>query len=31
MHLTLGMIWMGFHDAIREGDGDRVMTFCYTG
>ena len=25
--LTLGMIWMGFHDAIREGDGDRVMTY----
>lgn len=25
--LTLGMIWMGFHDAIREGDGQRVMTY----
>ena len=25
--LTLGMIWMGFHDAIREGDGDGVMTY----
>ena len=20
--LTLGLLWMGFHDAIREGDGD---------
>ena len=21
--LKLGVIWIGFHDAIREGDGDR--------
>lgn len=25
--LILGMIWMGFHDAIREGDGERVMLY----
>lgn len=25
--LTLGLLWMGFHDAIREGDGDRVMSY----
>lgn len=25
--LTLGMIWWGFHDAIREGDGERVITY----
>ena len=25
--LSLGLLWMGFHDAIREGDGDRVMTY----
>ena len=25
--LTLGLLWMGFHDAIREGDGDRVMLY----
>lgn len=25
--LTLGMIWMGFHDAIREGDGERIMVY----
>ena len=23
--LTLGLIWHAFHDAIREGDGDRIM------
>ena len=25
--LSLGLLWMGFHDAIREGDGDRVMLY----
>ena len=25
--LSLGLLWMGFHDAIQEGDGDRVMTY----
>ncbi len=25
--MTLGFLWMGFHDVIREGDGDRVMTY----
>lgn len=25
--LTLGLLWMGFHDAIREGDGERVMMY----
>ena len=25
--LTIGMIWMGFHEAIREGDGERVMVY----
>jgi len=25
--MTLGFLWMGFHDAIREGDGERVMTY----
>ncbi len=25
--LSLGLLWMGFHDAIREGDGDRVMMY----
>ena len=25
--LMLGMIWMGFHDATREGDGERVLTY----
>ena len=23
--LTLGLLWMGFHDATQEGDGERVM------
>lgn len=25
--LTLGLLWMCFHDAIREGDGARVMIY----
>ena len=25
--LTLGLLWYGFKDAIREGDGDRVMRY----
>lgn len=25
--LTLGLLWMGFHDAIREGDGDHIMVY----
>lgn len=25
--LTLGLVWWGFHDAIREGDGGRVITY----
>ena len=25
--LSVGLIWHGFHDAIREGDGDRVFTY----
>ena len=25
--LSLGLIWHGYHDAIREGDGDRVFTY----
>ena len=25
--LTLGLLWMGFHDAIREGDGERVIVY----
>ena len=25
--LTIGMIWMGFHETIREGDGERVMVY----
>ena len=25
--LSMGLLWMGFHDAIREGDGDRMMTY----
>ena len=25
--LTLGLIWHAFHDAIREGDGDRIMRY----
>jgi len=25
--LTLGLLWHGFNDAIREGDGDRIMIY----
>lgn len=25
--LTLGLIWHGFDDAVREGDGDSVLTY----
>ena len=25
--LTIGMIWMGFHEAIRQGDVERVMVY----
>lgn len=25
MHVTLGMIWANYYDAIREGDGHRIM------
>lgn len=25
--LSLGLIWHGFHDAIREGDGDRILRY----
>ena len=25
--LTLGLLWHGFHDAIRSGDGDRIMIY----
>ena len=25
--LTLALLWMGFHDAIQEGDEERVMTY----
>lgn len=25
--LSLGLIWHGFHDAIREGDGDRILSY----
>ena len=25
--LTLGLVWWGFHDAIREGDGECVITY----
>ena len=26
--LTLGLVWHGFHDASREGDGDRLFRCC---
>jgi len=26
--LTLGLVWFAFNDAIKEGDGDRILT-CY--
>lgn len=25
--LTLGLLWLGFYDAIREGDGDRILQY----
>lgn len=25
--LTLGLLWHGFHDAIREGDGERILRY----
>lgn len=25
--LSLGLLWHGFHDAIREGDGDRILQY----
>ena len=25
--LSVGLIWYGFHDAIKEGDGDRVLRY----
>lgn len=25
--LSLGLLWHGFHDAIKEGDSDRIL--CY--
>ena len=25
--LTLGLIWHGFHDSIKEGDGDRILIY----
>ena len=25
--LSLGLMWHGFHDAIREGDGDRILLY----
>ncbi len=25
--MTLGFLWMGFHDALHEGDGVRAMTY----
>ena len=25
--LSLGLIWHGFHDATREGDGDRLLMY----
>ena len=25
--LTLGLLWYGFYDAIKEGDGDRVLRY----
>ncbi len=25
--LTLGLLWMSFHDTVREGDGERVMLY----
>ena len=25
--LTLALLWHGFHDAIREGDGERILRY----
>jgi len=25
--LSLGLLWHGFHDAVREGDGDQILAF----
>ena len=25
--LTLGLIWHGFHDSNKEGDGDRILRY----
>ena len=25
--LSLGLLWFGYHDAIREGDGDRILNY----
>lgn len=25
--MSLGLLWHGFHDAVREGDGDRIMRY----
>ena len=25
--LTLGLLWMGFYDSIKEGNGDLLMTY----
>ena len=25
--LTLGLLWHGYHDAVRTGDGNRIMTY----
>ena len=25
--ITLGLLWHGFHDAIKEGDGDRILRY----
>lgn len=25
--LTIGLLWHGFHDAIQEGNGNRILTY----
>ena len=25
--ITLGLLWHGFHDSVKEGDGDRIMLY----
>jgi len=25
--ITLGLLWHGFHDAMKEGDGDRILQY----